>query len=224
LAHWGELPTREQKILLMDFRGMTQAQIGLRLRISQMHVSRLRTHALGYLRLRLLDLDGTRANARPALVPRSPAGRASATSANRLYGGRLHPHRARGHRGKHPRPPAWSPRDAACTACRPPASPRSPKRPGGRSPNQPPTIRGQCCGAPPTPPATCRPSSAARKPCPGDSAGSPLQGSRRTDRPGSGASSGDTLAQGCHPQSVRSQSAFCPWSRRRRPLCGRRFR
>ncbi len=72
LAHWGELPTREQKILLMDFRGgMTQAQIGQRLRISQMHVSRPRTHALGYLRLRLLDLDGTRANARPALAPRS---------------------------------------------------------------------------------------------------------------------------------------------------------
>jgi hypothetical protein len=73
----------------MDFRGvMTQAQIGQRLRISQMHVSRLCTHALGYLRLRLLDLDGARANARPALAPRSPAGPASVTSANRLYGGR----------------------------------------------------------------------------------------------------------------------------------------
>jgi RNA polymerase sigma-B factor len=57
-AHWGELPPREQKILLMDFRGgMTQAQIGQRLRISQMHVSRLRAHALGYLRSRLLDLE-----------------------------------------------------------------------------------------------------------------------------------------------------------------------
>ena len=31
-----------------------------------------------------------------------------------------------------------------------------------------------------------------------DSAGSPPQGRRRTDRPGYGASSGDTLAQGCH--------------------------
>jgi hypothetical protein len=31
-THWGELPTREQKILLMDFRGgMTRAQIGPRL-------------------------------------------------------------------------------------------------------------------------------------------------------------------------------------------------
>ena len=57
-AHWGELPPREQKILLMDFRGgMTQAQIGQRLCISQMHVSRLRAHALGYLRSRLLDLE-----------------------------------------------------------------------------------------------------------------------------------------------------------------------
>src|SRR6202050_652061 len=57
-THWGELPPREQKILLMDFRGgMTQTQIGQQLRISQMHVSRLRAHALGYLRSRLLDLQ-----------------------------------------------------------------------------------------------------------------------------------------------------------------------
>ena len=62
-AHWGELPPREQEILLMDFRGgMTQTQIGKQLRISQMHVSRLRAHALGYLRSRLLDLEGTRAS------------------------------------------------------------------------------------------------------------------------------------------------------------------
>ena len=57
-AHWGELPLREQEILLMDIRGgMTQTQIGQRLGISQMHVSRLRTRALGYLRSRLLDLE-----------------------------------------------------------------------------------------------------------------------------------------------------------------------
>jgi RNA polymerase sigma-B factor len=55
-THWGELSPREQEILLMDFRGgMTQTEIGLRLRISQMHVSRLRAHALGYLRMRLLE-------------------------------------------------------------------------------------------------------------------------------------------------------------------------
>jgi RNA polymerase sigma-B factor len=54
-AHWGELAPREQQILIMDFHdGMTQTQIGQRLRISQMHVSRLRAHALGHLRARLL--------------------------------------------------------------------------------------------------------------------------------------------------------------------------
>ena len=79
-THWGELPPREQKILLMDFRGgMTQAQIGQRLCISQMHVSRLRTHALGYLRSRLLDLEGTRASAGPALAPQPPTGHVSVT-------------------------------------------------------------------------------------------------------------------------------------------------
>jgi RNA polymerase sigma-B factor len=54
-AHWGELAPREQTILRMRFHdGMTQAQIGQQLGISQMHVSRLSTHALGYLRQRLL--------------------------------------------------------------------------------------------------------------------------------------------------------------------------
>jgi len=53
-AHWGELAPREQQILIMVFNDdMTQAEIGLRLRISQMHVSRLRAHALGHLRARL---------------------------------------------------------------------------------------------------------------------------------------------------------------------------
>jgi RNA polymerase sigma-B factor len=53
-AHWGELPPREQQILIMDFGdGLTQAQIGQRLGISQMHVSRLRARALGRLRARL---------------------------------------------------------------------------------------------------------------------------------------------------------------------------
>src|SRR3984957_7299345 len=55
-AHWGELPSREQKILLMDFYDdMPQTEIGRRLGISQMHVSRLRARALGHLRSRLLD-------------------------------------------------------------------------------------------------------------------------------------------------------------------------
>ena len=54
-AHWGELPRREQKILLLRFYGdMTQAEIGQQLGISQMHVSRLLAHALTHLRHRLL--------------------------------------------------------------------------------------------------------------------------------------------------------------------------
>ena len=56
-AHWGELPQRERRILVMRFYGeMTQAQIGHQLGISQMQVSRLLAHALGYLRPRLLGL------------------------------------------------------------------------------------------------------------------------------------------------------------------------
>lgn len=58
-THWGELPHREQKILILRFRsGMTQAQIGKQLGISQMHVSRLLAHALGYLRSRLAGPPG----------------------------------------------------------------------------------------------------------------------------------------------------------------------
>jgi RNA polymerase sigma-B factor len=55
-AHLGELPDRQQRLLLMRFYGnMTQAEIGEQLGISQMHVSRLLTHVLGYLRKRILD-------------------------------------------------------------------------------------------------------------------------------------------------------------------------
>jgi RNA polymerase sigma-B factor len=54
-SHWDELPRREQTILLMRFYGdMTQAEIGSKLGISQMHVSRLLAHALTYLRGRIL--------------------------------------------------------------------------------------------------------------------------------------------------------------------------
>ena len=54
-THWSELAPREQTILRMRFRDdMTQAQIGQQLGISQMHVSRLSSHALGHLRQRLL--------------------------------------------------------------------------------------------------------------------------------------------------------------------------
>jgi DNA-binding CsgD family transcriptional regulator len=52
----GAMPPREQQVLLMTFRGgMSQTQIGQRLRISQMHVSRLRAHALAHLRSQLLN-------------------------------------------------------------------------------------------------------------------------------------------------------------------------
>jgi RNA polymerase sigma-B factor len=57
-AHWGELPEREQRLLMMRFYGnMTQAEIGNRLGISQMHVSRLLAGALGYLRGCVLGPD-----------------------------------------------------------------------------------------------------------------------------------------------------------------------
>jgi RNA polymerase sigma-B factor len=55
-GHVGELPEREQKMLAMRYYGnMTQSQIGDRLGISQMHVSRLLAHALGYLREQVLE-------------------------------------------------------------------------------------------------------------------------------------------------------------------------
>jgi RNA polymerase sigma-B factor len=53
-AHWNELADREQQLLLMRFYGnMTQAEIGMHLGISQMHVSRLLAEALAYLRERI---------------------------------------------------------------------------------------------------------------------------------------------------------------------------
>jgi RNA polymerase sigma-B factor len=63
-THWDELPEREQRILVMRFYGnLTQAEIGVRLGISQMHVSRLLARALGHLRSRLLDpADADRGN------------------------------------------------------------------------------------------------------------------------------------------------------------------
>jgi RNA polymerase sigma-B factor len=73
-AHWGELPPREQKILILRFYGdLTQGQIGQQLGISQMHVSRLTARALGHLRTRLLDQRDHPAGTRP-VVGRVPAG------------------------------------------------------------------------------------------------------------------------------------------------------
>jgi DNA-binding CsgD family transcriptional regulator/predicted DNA-binding protein (UPF0251 family) len=45
-AHWGELPVREQQIVVLYYyRGMTQAQMGQQVGLSQMHVSRLLARA-----------------------------------------------------------------------------------------------------------------------------------------------------------------------------------
>jgi len=57
-THWRELPARERAILLLRFNGeLTQSEIGRQLGISQMQVSRLLSHAFGYLRPRLLGLE-----------------------------------------------------------------------------------------------------------------------------------------------------------------------
>jgi RNA polymerase sigma-B factor len=59
-AHLDELPEREQRVLILRFYGnLTQAEIGQRLGISQMHVSRLLTRALAYLRDKLTSDPGT---------------------------------------------------------------------------------------------------------------------------------------------------------------------
>jgi RNA polymerase sigma-B factor len=75
-THWGDLPPREQEILLMRFQGdMTQAEIGRQLGISQMHVSRLLAHALGYLRQQLAGLPedpGRRRTRRRTTIPGRP--------------------------------------------------------------------------------------------------------------------------------------------------------
>jgi RNA polymerase sigma-B factor len=58
-AHWEELPEREQRILVMRFYGnLTQTEIGDRLGISQMHVSRLLSRALTHLRDQLTEPIG----------------------------------------------------------------------------------------------------------------------------------------------------------------------
>jgi RNA polymerase sigma-B factor len=57
-AHFDDLPEREQQLLLLRFYGnMTQREIGVELGISQMHVSRLLSHALTVLREHLATGD-----------------------------------------------------------------------------------------------------------------------------------------------------------------------
>ena len=86
-AHWDELPRRQQRILLLRFYGnMTQAEIGQQLGLSQMHVSRLISQSLAYLRERMLGPDQS-----------GPGGRARS---GRHEDRRLHRrHRRRGHPG-----------------------------------------------------------------------------------------------------------------------------
>jgi RNA polymerase sigma-B factor len=71
-AHWAELDDQSQLLLTLRFYGnMTQEQIGERLGVSQMQVSRLLRRALDHLHDRLTDLPG------PAGIPAGPAGEAS---------------------------------------------------------------------------------------------------------------------------------------------------
>jgi RNA polymerase sigma-B factor len=64
-VHLVDLPEREQRILMLRFYGnLTQSQIGARLGISQMHVSRLLERALAYLRDRMTDTAETALPAR----------------------------------------------------------------------------------------------------------------------------------------------------------------
>jgi RNA polymerase sigma-B factor len=64
--HCQDLPEREQRMLMMRFYGnMTQTEIGQQLGVSQMHVSRLMRHALGYLRERLNGAGHTRTGIPP---------------------------------------------------------------------------------------------------------------------------------------------------------------
>jgi RNA polymerase sigma-B factor len=69
-THLEDLPEREQRILNLRFYGnLTQAEIGQRLGISQMHVSRLLTRALTYLRTQLTGEPGHRTTAARGLSP-----------------------------------------------------------------------------------------------------------------------------------------------------------
>jgi RNA polymerase sigma-B factor len=71
--HWRELPERVQRLLLLRFYGeLTQAEIGARLGMSQMHVSRLLSQGLRHLRGCLL---GTGAASPHAVQPHPRPGR-----------------------------------------------------------------------------------------------------------------------------------------------------
>jgi RNA polymerase sigma-B factor len=90
--HWGELPAREQQIVVLSYyRGMTQAQIGQQLGISQMQVSRLLARALAYLRPRLFGQPEYVTEVVPGLVARTNLNGAASTHGGRVA---LRPQRA----------------------------------------------------------------------------------------------------------------------------------
>ncbi|HEX4833842.1 MAG TPA: SigB/SigF/SigG family RNA polymerase sigma factor [Trebonia sp.] len=73
-THWAELPEREQRILVMRFYGnLTQAEIGARLGISQMHVSRLLSRSLAHLRSKLSDGEAPGSQELGSRAPSAPA-------------------------------------------------------------------------------------------------------------------------------------------------------
>jgi RNA polymerase sigma-B factor len=97
--HWGELPRREQRILILRFYGnLTQEEVAARLGISQMHVSRLQARALARLRDWLLgpadahpsegEAEGRPISAARSVPPATPLdGPARLRSAGALRGG-----------------------------------------------------------------------------------------------------------------------------------------
>jgi RNA polymerase sigma-B factor len=90
-THWGELPVREQQIMVLYYyRGMTQTQIGQQLGVSQMQVSRLLARALSYLRPRLFGQPEsvTRAVLDPVLRTDLPGVAARPRRAGRPASGR----------------------------------------------------------------------------------------------------------------------------------------
>jgi RNA polymerase sigma-B factor len=96
-AHWGELPARQQRMLLLRFYGnMTQAEIGERLGISQMQVSKLLARALAHLRRRVTGQDAGPRPLHPAPVTaragyRSSAGGSTARRASMVTSSRSWP-------------------------------------------------------------------------------------------------------------------------------------
>jgi RNA polymerase sigma-B factor len=86
--HWGELPRREQRILILRFYGNhTQQEVATRLGISQMHVSRLQARALARLRNLILGPDVEAQSQGETALSLNAAGRSPCGLAFRSAGG-----------------------------------------------------------------------------------------------------------------------------------------